>query len=206
MCQLLSESVMLAIVGGAIGLLLARWTVDLLLAFQPPLPMSMAVDLGIDLRVLVFTLLVSLMTGVAFGLAPALQASRVDLVSASKDEVTRKGTGSRRFGLRNLLVVAQVTVCLVLLIASGLFLRSLVNGTGDVLKLVVKQEMALVAIGVGLGLVGAMALTRVMQSVLYGITALDPVAFGATSLILVAVALLAVVVFGLAGPYLSHSP
>jgi predicted permease len=125
--QLLTESVMLAFIGGALGLLLAHWSVNLILALQPPLPMSIALDLGVDVRVLVFTLLVSFATGVLFGLAPAFQAARQDLVSALKDEVSRSGTGSRRFGLRNILVVAQVAVSLVLLIGAGLFLRSVKN-------------------------------------------------------------------------------
>jgi len=125
--QLLTESVMLAVVGGALGLLLALWSVHLILALQPPLPMSIALDLGVDVRVLVFTLLVSFATGVLFGLAPAFQATRQDLVSALKDDVSRAGTSSRRFGLRNVLVVAQVAVSLVLLIGAGLFLRSVGN-------------------------------------------------------------------------------
>ena len=125
--QLLTESVMLAFVGGALGLLLAHWSVHLILALQPPLPMSIALDLGVDVRVLVFTLLVSLATGVLFGLAPAFQATRQDLVSALKDDVSRAGTSSRRFGLRNILVVSQVAVSLVLLIGAGLFLRSMKN-------------------------------------------------------------------------------
>ena len=125
--QLLTESVMLAFIGGALGLLLAHWSVHLILAFQPPLPMSIALDLGVDGRVLLFTLLVSLATGVMFGLAPAFQATRQDLVSALKDDVSRAGTRSRRFGLRNILVVAQVSVSLVLLIGAGLFLRSVRN-------------------------------------------------------------------------------
>jgi predicted permease len=125
--QLLTESVILALIGGALGMLLAYWCVNLIYVVRPPIPISMALDLGIDVRVLLFTLLVSLVTGIFFGLAPALQASRQDLVSSLKDESSRSGTAGRRLSLRNLLVVGQVAVSLVLLIAAGLFLRSVRN-------------------------------------------------------------------------------
>ncbi len=125
--QLLTESVLLSLAGGVLGLIMAYWATGLILAFQPPIPVSVALDLGLDVRVLAFTVLAALVTGVAFGLAPALQASRPDLVAALKDEAARGGRSSRRFGLRNALVVAQVAVSLVLLIAAGLFLRSLSN-------------------------------------------------------------------------------
>ena len=123
--QLLSESLLLSLAGGALGLLMAYWTTGLILAFQPPIPISVALDLGIDVRVLGFALFAALVTGVVFGLAPALQSSRPDLVAALKEDVARGGRRGRRFGLRNILVVTQVAVSLVLLIAAGLFLRSL---------------------------------------------------------------------------------
>jgi predicted permease len=123
--QLLTESVLLGLAGGVLGLLLAYWTTNLIVGFQPPTPISIAVDLGIDARVLSFTFLASLATALLFGLAPALQSSRPDLVAALKDESARSGQRWRRFGLRNLLVVSQVAVSLVLLIAAGLLLRSL---------------------------------------------------------------------------------
>ncbi len=123
--QLLTESVLLGIAGGALGLLLASWTTKLIAGFQPPTPISIAVDLGLDARVLAFTLVASLATALLFGLAPALQSTRPDLISALKDEANRAGLRWRRFGLRNLLVVSQVAVSMVLLIAAGLLLRSL---------------------------------------------------------------------------------
>ncbi|MDQ3687915.1 MAG: ABC transporter permease [Acidobacteriota bacterium] len=128
--QLLTESVFLSLVGGAVGLLLAVWLVDVLQSYSPPGNIfPVAFDFSLDAKVLGFTLLLSLLTGVVFGIAPALQASNPDLVHALKDEtVTLPSGGSwgaRGFNLRNLLVVAQVALSLVLLISAGLFLRSL---------------------------------------------------------------------------------
>ncbi|HST12602.1 MAG TPA: ABC transporter permease, partial [Terriglobales bacterium] len=126
--QLLTESVLLSLAGGSLGLLLALWTSDVLKSTSPPEGMfSFTLDSRLDVRVLAFTFLLSLVTGVIFGLAPALQASRPDLLPALKDEVSSAAPGLRRFSLRNLLVVAQVALSLVLLIGAGLFLRSLQN-------------------------------------------------------------------------------
>jgi predicted permease len=121
--QLLTESMLLFVLGGAVGLVIAAWTTDLLLAFKPPVPFTIELDLGIDWRVLGFTLLVSLVTGLLFGLAPAIQASRPDVLPALKDE---SASGSyRRSRLRSIFVVGQVAISLVLLVSTGLFLRSL---------------------------------------------------------------------------------
>ncbi|HKS29937.1 MAG TPA: ABC transporter permease [Pyrinomonadaceae bacterium] len=126
--QLLTESVLLFIFGGCAGLLLAAWLTDLLLAFKPPVPFTIELDLGFDWRVFGFTLLVSLATGIIFGLAPALQASRADVLPALKDEA---GVGSySRSRLRSLFVIGQVAVSLVLLVSTGLFLRSLQHARG----------------------------------------------------------------------------
>jgi predicted permease len=126
--QLLTESLLLSVMGGALGVLLALWITDMLQAINPPANVfPLKLDLSLDGRVLVFSLLLSLVTGLIFGLAPALQASKPDLVSALKDETAMVGRGSRRFSLRNLLVVGQVAISLVLLIGAGLFLRSLRN-------------------------------------------------------------------------------
>jgi len=124
--QLLTESMLLACLGGATGVLLTWWTVDALKASPPPpgaLPITP--DFAMDLRVLGFTFGLSLLTGIIFGLAPAWRASRLDLVSALKHESFVPGGRTRRFNLNNLLVVAQISLSLVLLIAAGLFLRSL---------------------------------------------------------------------------------
>jgi predicted permease len=122
--QLLTESLLLALIGGAAGLTLALWAIDLMKAAPPPagaLPIAPAFT--VDVWVLGFTLALSALTGVLFGLAPALQASRPDLVPALKDETVSLDRG-RRFSLRGLLVVAQVALSLVLLVGAGLFLRS----------------------------------------------------------------------------------
>src|SRR5207248_717424 len=122
--QLLTESVVLAIVGGSAGLLLAFLTSDVLLAYIPTESATIEMDVSPDGRVLAFTLLLSLVTGIICGLAPALQSSNPDVVPALKDEMTMIRRGHRRFGLRNALVIAQVALSLILLIGAGLFLRT----------------------------------------------------------------------------------
>jgi predicted permease len=121
--QLLTESVLLFLLGGVAGLFLTAWLSNLLLAFKPPTPFTIELDLGMDARVLAFTLLISLLTGIIFGLAPALQASKSDMLPALKDETP--GGGYRRSRLLNTFVVGQIAISLVLLICTGLFLRSL---------------------------------------------------------------------------------
>ncbi|MFY9569777.1 MAG: ABC transporter permease [Blastocatellia bacterium] len=120
--QMLTESLLLATAGGALGLLVAVWSVNLLMAFRPALDLAVTVDLTLDWRVLSFTFLLSMLTGVLFGLIPALQATRTDLVPALKDEMV---AGYRRSLLRNGLIVAQVALSSVSLITAGLILRSL---------------------------------------------------------------------------------
>lgn len=123
--QLLTESLLLALAGGALGLLLARWSNAAVTSVKLPIPVRL--DLGLDIRVFAFTMLVSTLTAVVFGITPALQASKVDAVTALKEE-SRTGSGSHgRKRLRNVLVVAQVSLSLVLLIAAGLSVRSMQN-------------------------------------------------------------------------------
>jgi len=124
---LLTESALLGILGGAVGLLIAFWTAGAILSYKPPLPIALTFNFQMDERVLTFNLLLSLATGVLFGLAPALKASRCDLVGTLKDEVPALGMGRKRFTLRNFFVVVQVAVSLVLLIGAGLFIRNLIN-------------------------------------------------------------------------------
>lgn len=121
--QLLTESVVLALTGGVIGWLVAMWMVTLVSAFKPPLDFALTIDLKIDWRVLLFALATSLISGVIFGLMPAWQTTRSDLVSSLKDESA--GAGHRRSRLRSALVIAQVAFSLVLLVGAGLIVRSL---------------------------------------------------------------------------------
>ena len=125
--QLLTEGTLLALIGGAAGLLLAYWAQGLLWSFRPPFLAADAIDLHPDMRVLLFTLAVSIATGMIFGLAPAIQASRPDLVVELKDKTSAPTGSNRLFSLRNVLVSAQVALSLVALIGAGLFLRSLQN-------------------------------------------------------------------------------
>jgi putative ABC transport system permease protein len=119
--QLLTESVLVAMLGGATGLLLAYWTLQALLVATALDQRLFALNISPDIRVFGYTLLVSVLTGLTFGLAPALQSTRPNLTSALKDEGS--ALGPRRARLRDLLIVAQMTVCLVLLVTAGLLLR-----------------------------------------------------------------------------------
>ena len=124
--QLLMESVLLSAIGGAAGLALAWAMVAALRAAPPPAgALPIVIDFAIDGRVLAFTAALSLVTGVVFGLVPALRASRPDLVPALKDEQGTPELRWRRVNLRSALVVGQVALSLLLLISAGLFLRSL---------------------------------------------------------------------------------
>ncbi len=122
--QWLTESILLGVVGGVFGLLLAMWVNDLIVSYASGTPLA-SLDLGLDYRVLGFTLLVSVGAGIVFGLAPALQASRLDIVTALKTEDALARAGSRRSRLRAAFVAAQVTLSVVLLVCAGLFIRSL---------------------------------------------------------------------------------
>jgi macrolide transport system ATP-binding/permease protein len=125
--QLLTESVLLAVPGALLGLVVAAWARQGLLGFLPnlPFPITVALPLDIDLRVLAFTVVVALGTGFLFGLIPALLASRPELVEALKDQGELQPGGHRRFAARNLLVAGQVALSLVALIGAALFVRSL---------------------------------------------------------------------------------
>src|SRR5688572_5155199 len=124
--QLLTESLMLALVAGSAGVVMAYWSMDVIMAFVPPVDMPFDLGLRMDGTTLMFALVVSVITGLVFGLAPALQASGSQTMQALKEE-GRSGGGGRSTGrLRSALVVAQVAVCLVLLIGASLFLRSFI--------------------------------------------------------------------------------
>jgi predicted permease len=124
--QLLAESVLLAGLGGVLGAALAYWGKDLLLALQPWGGAGLALELGVDVRVLSFMIAVSLCTGLLFGLAPAFRATRIDLAPALKEN-TRNSTSGGRSLLSKTLVIVQVAVSLLLLIGAGLFTRTLRN-------------------------------------------------------------------------------
>ena len=125
--QLLAESFLLAVTGGLFALPLANWGQRLLLALRPPFLPADMLDLSPDWRVLVFTAGVTVLAGLAFGLVPALRASRPDLVTEIKEGAADPVGSHRWFGLRNLLVVGQVALSLVALITASLFVRSLVE-------------------------------------------------------------------------------
>jgi len=123
--QLLTEGTLLAMIGGAAGLLLAYWAQSLLWSFRPPFLQADAIDLHPDARVLLFTIVTAFATGIIFGLVPALQASRPDLVVELKEKSSSPGGSNRLFSVRNVLVAAQLSLSLVALVGAGLFLRSL---------------------------------------------------------------------------------
>jgi predicted permease len=125
--QLLTEALVLAIAGGALGLGLALAARDVMWRFRPPQLPADGMDLSLDWHVMAFTFLVAITTGLIFGLAPALQGSRPDLVSELKERAggdLRKGS---RFTVRDVLISLQVMVCLIALVGAGLFLISLRN-------------------------------------------------------------------------------
>lgn len=122
--QLLSESVLLSLAGGGLGLLLAMWGTDFLVGAIPN-TIPRAENIGIDTNVLLFTLAVSVVTGIVFGLFPALQASKPNLNELLK-EGGRGSTGSRH-RVRSALVVSEVALALVLLIGAGLMIRSILS-------------------------------------------------------------------------------
>jgi predicted permease len=127
--QLVVEGLLVGLAGGAAGLLFAQWGAKLLIRLMPSQLFPPQIDASIDWRLLAFACAVSLFTGVLCGLAPALQATRPNLVTALKAETGGSGTGPRigRFDLRRALVVGQVVLALLLVIGAGLFIRTLQN-------------------------------------------------------------------------------
>jgi predicted permease len=123
--QMLTESVLLALLGGLAGVLFATLGSSLLASIRLPTDIPFAFDLGPDIRVLMFTFVLSLVTGVVFGLAPSLRLTRSELIPALKGEGTGLAGGGSR--LRTTLVVAQVSISLIVLVAAALFFRSMQN-------------------------------------------------------------------------------
>ena len=127
--QLFIENLLLSIVGGILGLLLAFWVTSLLASLKTATPVPIILDFRPDGRVLVFTLFVSLIASLVFGLAPALQSTKPDLVPALKKESIEPGFGKRKFRFSTLLVIGQVAMSFVLLTSATLFIRSLQNAS-----------------------------------------------------------------------------
>ena len=119
--QMLTESVFLSSIGGALGLLLSFWLIQLLISISPPDSPRFG-EANLDLRVLAFTLVISIATGIFFGLVPALQASKLDVTSSLK-EGGRTGE-SHRGNSRNLLLMGEVALSLILLVGAGLLIKS----------------------------------------------------------------------------------
>jgi len=121
--QLLNESLVLALIGGAVALVMVSWVTDLLLRLVPT-TIPRLHEVGFNGSVLLFTFVVSLLTGVLFGLVPAWQASRPDVLAGLKEGTAGAGIGARSNRLRGLLVVTELALSLVLMIGAGLLLRS----------------------------------------------------------------------------------
>jgi putative ABC transport system permease protein len=124
--QLLTESLLLALPGAGFGLLLTSWLISLQSALMPPMPIEISFDIRVDSSVLIFSLCVSIAAALLSGLAPALQAVKENVYKFLKGTQGRTEDRRYRFGLRNILVAGQVALSLTLLIATGLFLKSLI--------------------------------------------------------------------------------
>ena len=121
--QLLTESFVLAVLGGAVGLLVARWGLEILLAMSP-VDLTTAGHVGLSYPVLAFTATVSLITALVCGLAPAFEGSRADVQEALKDGARQVGGGVRHRRMRQTFVVSEIALAVVLLVGAGLMLRS----------------------------------------------------------------------------------
>jgi len=124
--QMLTESLPLALLGGTAGLLITPWIAALLLRFQPSLrTLQTSLSESIDYRVLAFTTLITLLAGILFGLIPALQSFKFDLIPALKEGASASGGHEQGVSLRHVLVVAQIALAVVVLVGAGLFAKSL---------------------------------------------------------------------------------
>lgn len=122
--QLLTESVLLSLTGGMLGMILAVWWSDLLVTLgKQNIPRAMQV--GLDWRVFGFTLIVSVLTGLVFGLVPAIHSSKTELTESLKEGSRGSGDGARRNGIRGTLVVSELAIAVVLLVCAGLLIQSL---------------------------------------------------------------------------------
>ena len=125
--QLLTESVLLALAGGLAGLVVARWSRDLLWSLRPPMFNYAAFRLDFDLPVLAYTLGIAVLTGILFGLVPAFRSTNPDLATDLKERSGRSALRLGRWNVRSLLVAEQVAFSLITLVAAGLFIRSMRN-------------------------------------------------------------------------------
>jgi predicted permease len=148
--QLLTESLVLGLGGALLATLLTFWATELLLAWQPPLPFSIGLDIGVSLRVLLYIAGVAVLSAIVFGLAPARQAGRHDLVTDLKGG-DGGGGRSRRLSLKNGLVVAQVAVSTVFLVAAALLGRGLLASSAIDVGF---EPERVAAVGLDLGMYG----------------------------------------------------
>jgi predicted permease len=125
--QLITESMLLALAGGAVGLVIAYWGRTALWSFRPPFVEQSGIDLTLDSHVLLFTFGISILTGLLFGMAPAIKASKTDLVETLKVGGRGNSVGWRSNPLRSVLVVSEIALAMVALIGAGLFVRSMQN-------------------------------------------------------------------------------
>jgi predicted permease len=125
--QLLTESTVLSLLGGLAGLLVAYWGRNLLWSFRPPFLVDGSIDLSFDARVMGFTVLISVLTGLLFGIIPAIKASGTDVNEVLKTGGRGGALGWTHNRLRGLLVISEMALALVALVGSGLFLRSMQN-------------------------------------------------------------------------------
>ena len=123
--QLLTESVLLALIGGAAAIAIARWARDIVWSMRPSTFQHAGIHLDVDGRVLAYTFVVALLTGISFGLAPALRATRADLATDLKERAGRQSVSGGRVRPRSFLVAGQVAFSVVALIGAGLFVRSI---------------------------------------------------------------------------------
>ena len=147
--QLLTESLLIGIAGGAVGITLASWCLNAMVGAIPPDKGMHGLANSLDFRVLLFAIALAVLTSVLFGLAPAMRATRVDLHSTLKEQGSSVSEGRSNVRLRQVLIVAQVALTAVLLVGAGLFARTLVNlehanlgvNTGNILQFSVRPDL-----------------------------------------------------------------
>ena len=138
--QMLTESLVLGCAGGALGLLVALWTADVLPSYFPP-DIATLLDTGVDGSVMIFTFAAAILSGLVFGLAPALHGIRGSAVGALAASVNRTGESGRVINLRNILVTAQIALASLLLVSAGLLARSLTNSMNAELGFSTRQAV-----------------------------------------------------------------